>query len=334
MMITPPTEPSTRGRVGDSDAPHASEVLVVAGEGYISTCELGDAGVVIGRHKNCDIVVDHGAFANRHALVRTGTTATVQDLGTSQGTWIAGSNHRGGPPAILGMGETFHVGPYVFVVIRAPYDSSSFERPGVFRVIDPTLASASQLIKEISTGAVSVMINGEAGVGKSVLAGALHRLSGRTREPIALRRAVRELEASPGATVILDDVDELPLGTQAWLRGAIERLRGVQVIAITSRDMAHEVAAGRFRTDLYAILHGITLLVPPLRERTSLIGALSFQFLRDSIRGRGNVWLSANALAKLQSHSWPGNVRELRSVIEHSATIARGGRISSRDLPW
>jgi two-component system response regulator AtoC len=107
----------------------------------------------------------------------------------------------------------------------------------------------------------------------------------------------------------------------------------VRFIAATNRDLEAAVAAGTFRRDLYFRLNGMTLAIPPLRERRDEIPALCALFLRDLCPGRRPPRLTPEALARLYAHPWPGNVRELRNALERALLLATGAEITAEHLP-
>jgi len=153
-------------------------------------------------------------------------------------------------------------------------------------------------------------------------------------------------EAADGGSILLDEIGDLSLPLQAKLLRVLEtqqvlrigatksRPIDVRILAATNCDVAEDVARGRFRQDLYYRLNGITLVVPPLRDRPSEIEPLARSFLRqccDHFR-IAIPELSAAALSSLRDHSWPGNVRELRNVISRAAVLADGNVIQPDDL--
>jgi two-component system, NtrC family, response regulator AtoC len=229
------------------------------------------------------------------------------------------------------------------------------------------------LAKKAAAANISVLILGETGVGKDVLAREIHRLSSRTGPFVALncagltetlietelfghekgaftgadRSKVGLLEAGNGGTIFLDEIGEMPLSLQPRLLRAIEarqvlpvgavkpRPIDVRFIAATNRDLEAEVAKGTFRRDLFFRLNTLTLAIPPLRERTDEIGALVDTFVQDACReaGRPAPALTAEAMHYIRNYDWPGNIRELKNVIERALVLCDGDEIHSQLLP-
>lgn len=220
---------------------------------------------------------------------------------------------------------------------------------------------------------LTITIVGETGTGKDVIAQAIHEHSPRRGGPfvvfdcgaVAANLAESELfghergaftgahaakvgllESTDGGTVFLDELGELPLGTQAKLLRVLEerivlklgsnkpRAINVRFITATNRDLYKEARAGRFREDLYYRVSGMILRIPPLRERPSEIEPLTRHFLR-VFCARSAVpepALSPAAIQALLSYSWPGNVRELRNVTERAALLVEGHTIEREHI--
>jgi two-component system response regulator AtoC len=345
-------------------------LLFVSGAGRLATHFLEKEALVIGRSPECDIVIDHRALSRRHAILHRSPRLALQDLGSRNGTRLARGTLRGGEAVMLGLGESFHIGPLAFVVVAAPTDAH--EGAQRLAISDPSADRVPPIVHEIARSHVNVLIQGETGVGKEVLATTIHELSGRpgpfTRiNCAALSDALLEselfghekgaftgaiasraglLEAAAGGTVFLDEIGELPLGIQAKLLRAVEareviRLGSTRPIAIdvrfvaaTNRELHDEVAAGRFRRDLYFRLDGMTLRIPPLRERPELIAPLALKFL-DAARGDGEpIRPTPELLGSLTTYAWPGNVRELKAVVERAVLLSGGGEIGVRHLAF
>jgi two-component system response regulator AtoC len=359
---------------GETAAPDAT-LLLIAGEGLLTTHALTKPEVVIGRGEDCDVVVASQRLSRRHALLRLGPPLTLQDLDSRNGTRIAGEVRRGGAPLPLSVGDTFHVGRLSFVILGGPDASSSSLRSDLshaLRVEDPTLARVSGHLREIAKSDVNVLILGETGVGKEVLAEALHKLSERRGSFVRINCAALSpslleselfghekgaftgaseskpglLASANGGTVLLDEVGELPVLLQAKLLRAIETkevLRigavrpqsiDVRFLAATNRDLPAEAARGQFRADLYFRLDGLTLEIPPLRARRPMIAPLALQLLEEAQSGSSaaRVQFTPEALRHLEEHAWPGNVRELKAAIRRALLLARGRAIKAAHL--
>jgi DNA-binding NtrC family response regulator len=208
----------------------------------------------------------------------------------------------------------------------------------------------------VARGPIGVLLTGETGAGKEVLAEFLHRRSPRAGGPLvrvncaaltdslveselfghekgAFTGAQRErrglIETADGGTLFLDEIGEIPAAAQAKLLRVVEERQvtrvgsseprpvDVRFVAATNRDLEAEVAAGRFRRDLYFRLAGVVLAIPPLRERP-----LEIELLARTFAAEADARLGDAALAALRAHAWPGNVRELRNVIERAALLA------------
>jgi transcriptional regulator with PAS, ATPase and Fis domain len=245
--------------------------------------------------------------------------------------------------------------------------------PGVV-VGDPAMQQTYELATRVAAGDISVLLLGETGAGKEILADFIHRASPRTKKPLvrlncaALSEALLEselfghergaftgaasakaglLETAQGGSVFLDEVGELPAAIQAKLLRVLEdrqvqpvgslrpRPIDVRFIAATNRDLEADVERGAFRRDLYFRLNGVSLVVPPLRERPSEIEPLARLFLEQACaRLKQPVpEIGAEALAAMKRHAWPGNVRELKNVLDRAALLAQGGPIGLAHLP-
>jgi two-component system response regulator FlrC len=235
-------------------------------------------------------------------------------------------------------------------------------------VTTPGLRDLYALAERVAASDATVLVNGESGVGKEVLARFIHARSSRRGQPfVAINCAAipdnllestlfghergaftgassahaGKFEQADGGTLLLDEVSELPLTLQAKLLRAlqereVERVGGsrpvavdIRVVATSNRDMAAQVAAGDFREDLFYRLNVFPLTVPPLRERQQDILALASEFLhRHDARGA----LAPCARGALLAHAWPGNVRELANVMQRAAILAPGPEIRAEHL--
>jgi len=235
---------------------------------------------------------------------------------------------------------------------------------------DPVMLATLRRAEQIAGSDASVVITGESGTGKEVLARHIHRRSRRAHGPFvalncaaipenlleselfghekgafsgAIARRIGKFEAADGGTLLLDEVSEMDIRLQAKLLRAlqereIDRLGGgapvkvnVRILATTNRDMAREVAEGRFREDLWFRLNVITLRLPALRERPDDIPPLAAHFARHyaAVNGMPERPISAEALALLRAHGWRGNVRELENTLHRAVLLADGAEIDA-----
>ncbi len=242
-----------------------------------------------------------------------------------------------------------------------------------FVVRDDAMAALYRLVDRVAPSTINVLLLGETGVGKEVLAGELHRRSKRAGGPFmrlncaALTESLLEselfghekgsftgaikqkqglLEAANGGSVFLDEVGEMPASVQAKLLRVLEERKVMRVgatapesidvrfIFATNRDLEAEVARGAFRTDLYFRVNGISLVIPPLRERPGEIEPLARQFLADAAKReqRPTPEFSPDALATLAAWPWPGNIRELKNVIDRAILMAGEGSLTAEAL--
>jgi two-component system, NtrC family, response regulator AtoC len=232
-----------------------------------------------------------------------------------------------------------------------------------------------ELARKVARHPSTVLLTGESGTGKEVVARYVHRESPRADAPFvavncaAIPEALLEselfghtrgaftgaaadrrglFEEADGGTLLLDEIGELPVALQVKLLRALQegeirrvgesvsRPVDVRVLAATSRDLEGDVAAGRFRSDLYYRINVVRLHLPPLRERREDIGPLARHFVTVHARRMGArsvpPALTAAALRRLEEHAWPGNVRELENAIERALVMSEGDRIDVEHL--
>jgi Nif-specific regulatory protein len=238
----------------------------------------------------------------------------------------------------------------------------------------PAMRTAFARITRIAPSDVPVLVLGETGTGKELAARAVHANSRRARRPFvaincaALAETLLEselfghergaftgavgqkrgkLEVADGGTLFLDEVGELTPAAQGKLLRVLqehefERVGGtrpiridIRLISATNRVLTDEVAAGRFRQDLYFRLSVVSVQMPPLRERKGDIALLARHFLARFGRatGRRVSGFSADAVQRLTAYSWPGNVRELENVVQRAAVLSAADEIGIDDLP-
>jgi DNA-binding NtrC family response regulator len=320
------------------------------------------ASIAIGTSADNAIVLTDPVVSRYHLeLRRTASGVEIVDLGSRNGTWIGGLRIE---RAIIPAGTRLKVGDTTIVVDDA---GSSVAPPLTEAPRPPDLVGESEGIREVARLVhklarvdSSVLIQGETGTGKEVVARALHEASPRrTGELVVVdcgsmpatlissilfghekgsftgadQRRAGAFERAQGGTVLLDEIGELPLEVQPALLGVLERRAftrvggaqsisvDVRILAATHRDLRAEVNAGRFRADLYYRLAVAKILIPPLRERPEDVAPLAMHFV-EKLTGVAELGPLAPAIAALQAHPWSGNVRELRNVVE--AAIVMG----------
>jgi NtrC-family two-component system response regulator AlgB len=238
---------------------------------------------------------------------------------------------------------------------------------------DASVRRVLEMARRVAPTDAALLIRGESGTGKGVLARALHTWSARAHRPFvtvscpslsadllestlfghvqgaftgAIRDSAGKVAAAEGGTLLLDEIGDLPLALQPKLLRFLQEKRyervgevhtrtaDVRVIAVTNHNLDASVADGKFREDLLYRLNVIELVLPPLRERTDILD-LADHLLGFFARqtGRRALQFSTEARAGLARHPWPGNLRELRNTVERAALLAEGSEIGLADLP-
>jgi DNA-binding NtrC family response regulator len=344
----------------DRQAPFGDRVLLVIDGAALQVMPLPGTGTLtIGRSSKCDVVIDSGSVSRHHANLSVGNEIEIEDVGSSNGTFVDGAKLPPQHLVRLTIGVPFLVGAVTLMVqTRA---GSRRETAATSSV----LAALEQSASRISLGRLSVLVVGEIGVGKERFAERIHEMSPRRTasfvrincsaisEPVleadlfGSEPAVKPgmIELADGGTAFLSDVDQLPLSLQHKLLRAIEdasvrriqstRARPVDVryVASTSKDLSSEVDDGRFRRDLYFRLAGATFAIPPLRDRRDEILPLAEQFIASASSPLGRSFaFSEEAKQWLTAHDWPGNIRELRNACERAVLLATGTLIERHHL--
>jgi DNA-binding NtrC family response regulator len=237
----------------------------------------------------------------------------------------------------------------------------------------PAMRRVFEMVQKVAETDLTVLVRGESGTGKELVAQALHNRSQRRNRPFvavncaaispelveselfghekgaftgADARRQGRFESAHGGTIFLDEIGDMAPATQAKVlrvlqERSFERVGGtkpiqvdVRVVAATHRNLEDEVEQGRFREDLYYRLKVVEVELPPLRERSEDVPALTLRFLEqvNDRLGREKQRLSEAALARLARHAWPGNVRELRNVVEQASVLSSGSEIQESDL--
>ena len=330
--------------------------------------------ITIGRSAVNDLVLTDGSISGLHAELQLGSAGgavLLRDLGSTNGTMVNGVRLR---EAWIDPGTTIHLGKTAVAFLAEDEVQVPISRQGHFGALigqSPAMREVYAVLERIADTDMSVLVGGETGSGKELVARALHDESPRHKGPFvvldcgALPRELAEaailghrkgsftsaisdragcFEEAHGGTLFLDEIGELPLDLQPKLLRVLDRREvqrigdstvrkvDVRVVAATHRDLKTMVSQGQFREDLYFRLSVMTVELPPLRDRGDDIVLLAEKFIAEFTRGKPPVALGPAARAALLDHKWPGNVRELRNTIERAVHLAARGVIEPSDL--
>jgi DNA-binding NtrC family response regulator len=342
--------------------------LRVVGDGLVELFALPRVGdLVIGRGIEADLRVNDASISRKHAVLSLGRRVRIKDLGSANGTRVGARTAEAGEWLDVSPGEVIDLGSVMLILMRGETAGADASEPPADA--SGAIERAERLLERVAPGDISVLIQGETGVGKEVFVERLHARSRRAGKPLlrlncggftetlldselfghekgsftgADRAKPGLLENADGGSVFLDEIGELPLGLQARLLrvlqdrkvqrvGALEpRAIDVRFLSATHRDLRAEIAAGRFRQDLYYRLNGVTIEIPPLRARVAEIAELARRFLADA--SQRPLRLTRDAIARLERHDWPGNIRELKNTIERAALLAPGDEVDVEHL--
>lgn len=260
------------------------------------------------------------------------------------------------------------------VVVRGGNDAMLSQAFSTIIGSSNALRDVVELTMQVAHHELPVLLEGETGTGKEMFAQAIHAASGRKGAfvPINCGALPQELigselfgyergsftgasptghagkfEAADRGTLCLDEIGELPLNLQPYLLRVLEdqqvyrlgshrsRAVNVRLIAMTNRQLEHEIQAGRFRQDLFFRIAVTRVFIPPLRERAEDIPALVMHFAQQSAQrhGRAKPCFTAAAMDHLVAFPWPGNIRQLRNTVERMVVLGNGGRIDVAQLP-
>ncbi len=324
--------------------------------GTVVEVPIGLDSILVGTSPECDLVADDPSVSRTHCqLIPTETGVLVRDLRSKNGTVLSGVRILEAqlvPGAVLKLGSSelslsIPDAPRVVPLSKTPRFGEAVGASVPMRALFAKLARAA------ATEA-SILLFGESGTGKGLLAEAIHAASPRKDGPFvvfdcaavaptlieselfgfakgaftgATQARAGLLEQAHGGTLFLDEIGELPLELQPRLLRALETrsvrplgsndtvAANARVIAATHRDLRSRLASGDFREDVYYRLAVVEVVVPPLRERPEDIPLLVESMLAEQDPPRTLADLPPHALDLLQSHAWPGNVRELRNTI-------------------
>src|ERR1700722_6925545 len=326
-------------------------LTVAKGKGTKTHIEVGPETNVVGRNEACDLVLDDRKVSAVHMeLVATERGVRVRDLGSRNGTFLGGTR----------IGEVYLLKPTTIlcgdtVLEFAPLVGASASMRGVFE--RPRKTAPTEL---------TVLITGETGTGKELVAQAIHEASPRSGKPFvvvdcgaipatlaegalfghergsftgAVDKRISPFVEADGGTIFLDELGELPIDVQPKLLRALAEQRiksvgsnnyrpvNVRVIVATRRDLVREVNAGTFRSDLYFRVAQLKVELPSLRQRLEDIPVLVRRMIEDLGDKDAYSRITTDSLERLMRHDWPGNVRELRNVVAVALAFAKEGPI-------
>ncbi len=318
--------------------------------------------LTIGKAPDNDLVLTDDTVSRHHCeILKAPDGIHVRDLGSTNGTKIDGTRVREAmiqPGSVLKIGEV----EVIFRPATQRVDVLPSERTEFGKALGESLAMRTifGVLERIAPTDATVLLEGETGTGKDVLARAVWQASPRASKPFivvdcgavtyslieselfghergAFTGAVSSrqgaFELADGGTVFLDEIGELPLDVQPKLLRVLEtrefrRVGGnrtlpsnVRVVAATKRDLQREVSLGKFREDLYFRLAVVPVTVPPLRSRREDIPALVTHMLKAA--GGEGLKVNPETASALEAHDWPGNIRELRNVLDRAVYMAQ-----------
>jgi transcriptional regulator with GAF, ATPase, and Fis domain len=351
-----------------------SKLVVTSGADVGKEVEIGKPHVTGGRSIINDLVLADKAISGTHFEIgATDGGYRLRDLGSTNGVYVGDLRIS---DVYLKPGTTFRVGHTDVRFMRTDeiVEIALSKRDSFEEVVGASVPMREifATLEKVSPSELTVMVTGETGTGKEMIAHGIHQASPRKNKPFvvldcgAIPKDLIEstlfghekgsftgavgqhhgcFEQANGGTIFLDEIGELDISLQPKLLRVLEnreikRVGGdrtikvdVRVVAATNRDLRMMVNQGTFREDLYFRLSVIHVELPPLRERRDDIPALADVFLKDIGQRRGmHMSFSADALLALQGHSFPGNVRELKNVVERAASLAEEAVVRRSDL--
>ena len=332
-----------------------------------SWLEIGTEAVIVGRNSACKIVLEDGKVSAVHAeFVATEQGVRVRDLGSRNGTFVAGV--RVAEVYLLQRQTKLRIGETEVVFEparpeRITVSAIPHVRPARRAELGAMRGIFDRLLK-VSPTDLTVLIMGETGTGKELVAQALHNASARAKKPFvvvdcgsipptlaeatlfghergaftgAVDRRLSPFQEAEGGTIFLDELGELPIDVQPKLLRALAERRiksvggstyrdvDVRVLAATRRDLVRAVNSGGFRSDLYFRVALVKVDLPPLRQRLEDIPILVKRMLKDLGDESAYERVSNTTLERLMRHDWPGNVRELRNAVAVAFALSTEG---------
>ncbi len=356
---------STQNESSGSTTARRCQLVVIDGPDAGRAVALGKSPVRVGTREGCALRLSDPRVSGEHLEVHAeGEDFVVKDLGSRNGTLYEGSRIG---EARVRVGATLKVGRS-FLRIQAegqPWEVAPSQARRFGELVGESLAMRElfAVLEHVAPTDTTVLIQGETGTGKEVVARALHEASARRKGPFvavdcgALPEGLVESELfghvrgaftgalaarsgafvrAHGGTLFLDELAGIPPSVQARLLRVLEERRvrpvggdaeqavDVRVVAASRGDLSLAVAEGTFRPDLYYRLAVVTLPLPPLRQRREDLPLLVTELLRR--RGFEPGPIRGPGLEVLSGHDWPGNVRELRNVLERALVLSRGAQ--------
>ncbi|HUH00688.1 MAG TPA: sigma 54-interacting transcriptional regulator [Kofleriaceae bacterium] len=347
--------------------------LIIKGPDRGESVRLTDGkSIYFGSSPSCEMVLSDKTVSRRHLMAGLeGEQVVLKDQGSTNGTFIQGSRFK---EITIGYGAEVKLGRTVIKYLPEEeiVEPEPSEEHALGQLVggDTKMRQLFKLLKDVACTQATVLIEGETGTGKELIAEEVHNHSDRRDGPFVVfdcGSVPRELIESAlfghlkgsftgaitdrkgafaeahGGTIFLDEIGEMSLDLQPSLLRVLDKRAvrkvgsntyekiDVRVVAATNRDLRAEVGKKTFREDLYYRLAVIRVSVPPLRERGSDIPMLVQHFV-DSFSPPGRpLQVTAEDAARLQRHAWPGNVRELRNVIERACLLSQGDSINIDD---
>ncbi|HVX97504.1 MAG TPA: sigma 54-interacting transcriptional regulator [Polyangia bacterium] len=342
-------------------------LLIVKGPDRGEAIAIGDLAMTVGSGPGNDVLLSDPTISRRHLQIEPRIEGVIlRDLGSTNGSFVQGARFQ---ELTLGFGTEVTIGQTVlkYVPQEEPLElqPSDEESYGSLAGRDPKLRKLFRLLADVAASDATVLIEGETGTGKELIAEEIHRHSTRRAGPFvvfdcgavpkeliesalfghlrgAFTGAVTDrpgaFEEADGGTLFLDEIGELAPEVQPALLRALDKRAvrpvggtaytqvSVRVVAATNRNLRAEIAAKRFREDLYYRLAVVRMHVPPLRERPDDVALLVEHFARQFAGGR-QLEIAKEELDRLRHHTWPGNVRELRNVIERACALTHGTKL-------
>jgi DNA-binding NtrC family response regulator len=326
----------------------------------------------VGAADDNDLVLSDSKVSRYHLeLAPSEDGIAVRDLGSLNGTFVGTTRIR---DVVVAKGAQLRIGDTLLVVDAVEAGRAREEAPTIAGLIyaSAPMREVARAIERLSSWTGAVLIQGETGTGKELVAAGVHAKSTRAGGPFVIvdcgalpttlvaselfghergaftgadKRVKGAFERAHGGTIFLDEIGELPLSVQPALLGVLQRKTirrvggaaelpvDVRVVSATHRDLRGDVNRGLFREDLYYRIAGARIVVPPLRARPEDIPLLARHFAQEITGASEEPRGLAEAIAAFRTSSWPGNVRELRNAVERAVFEGGLGDVLSAGEP-